>query len=633
MELPRVGDLLAEHYRLDDIIGEGGFATVFRAVDLRIDRVVAIKVLRPEAQGYPGSREARFLREARIVGDLADAHTVRLFDFGRSDQGLLFMVFEHLPGEDLRELLNRRKKLTEAEVERIFRQILSSLREAHERQLVHRDVKPANIRIMGDTLRAKLMDFGVARMTHPDATSLTATGGAVGTVAYMPPEQMRGETPTPASDLYSLALTMAEALIGTWRGLRLSDTAPELPGALGAVLASMLQPEPSKRPQSVDAVLRLLDAPEGAKTTERAAPRSSNTARSPAAATPRSATTGWKLPAVAVTLICVATVAWAMWPPKPPPVPVQRGLPPDFVKTSQPDPDASVVRGAASDLGRGFDVEDDADPSVQACLADPPRGLSNFERHHDFGVQLWTRYVPKSYEPGRPHAVLLAFHNNFSTRRGLIRRSRLKRLAEQEKLVVFALEGVRDLEAWNQGISADSVKAMLAQSSAELCIDPARVFAFGHGTGGLPAEQLACEPWIRAVVTTSHRPNRDEIPCPDVARPYLYFYPTKTKHLPLDGAPRCASNTRKIEPLARQLSVWRKRNGCKGKPKRVSEHKDSFCEERRCDTAFVACRVDGGLEWPKTSKRKVDMLNCDGPPPIDYPYHERIVTFLRRFGL
>lgn len=219
--LPHPGDLFERKYRIDHVLGKGSFAHVYKAIVEEIDRKVAIKIVRPhyDADGnpvYSTQLHQRFLREAKLLSELQDPHTIRLYDYGRSDKGLLFMIFEFIDGAALSDVIPN-GRMEPKRVVHILEQILASLREAHLRGIIHRDIKPPNIMIyeyLGDSDRAKVLDFGVAK--DLDATQqLTTRDMRVGTLRYMAPEQVRGETVVPASDLYSLGLVAYEMLVGT----------------------------------------------------------------------------------------------------------------------------------------------------------------------------------------------------------------------------------------------------------------------------------------------------------------------------------------------------------------------------------------------------------------------------------
>ena len=221
MELPEPGQLFQKKYKLQDMLGRGGFAAVYRATDIEIGRDVAIKVLLPgDDDGYSEGVAARFVREARVIGGFQDPHTITMFEFGTTDDGLLFMVFEYVKGDDLSNIIKKRGALPQQEVSHIMKQVLQSLREAHAHGVLHRDIKPANILVydyMGDANRVKLLDFGIAKAVAggQDGMNLTREGAMIGTPRYMSPEQIYGGELDARSDLYSLGLVAHEMLVGS----------------------------------------------------------------------------------------------------------------------------------------------------------------------------------------------------------------------------------------------------------------------------------------------------------------------------------------------------------------------------------------------------------------------------------
>lgn len=211
------GDVLAGRYQIEVPIGAGGFGTVFRATQLNLNRTVALKVLLPELVDQPSEME-RFRREAQLAQKLEHPNTVRLFDFGVSENGVPFMAWELLRGKPLDAMIRSERGLTAARVYRITSQILKSLMEAHGLGIVHRDIKPSNIFIcdfQGEPDYVKVLDFGIAKATQSKTqVGLTQAGIALGTPSYMAPEQVAGGAITAGSDLYALGLVMAEALSG-----------------------------------------------------------------------------------------------------------------------------------------------------------------------------------------------------------------------------------------------------------------------------------------------------------------------------------------------------------------------------------------------------------------------------------
>src|SRR2546426_5625744 len=205
-------EVLGERYKLQDPIGRGGMATIYRGQDLRVDRVVAIKVLREVYSNDP-KFVTRFQREAKAVSSLQHPNIVQVYDYGQTD-GNYFIVMELVEGTDLRRYLRSRGVLAVDRAIIIAHDVALGLGAAHRRGIVHRDVKPQNI-LVGKDGSIKLTDFGIASVyTAINAERLTTTGMTLGTVQYYAPEQAQGEIVTPAADVYALGIVMYEMLTG-----------------------------------------------------------------------------------------------------------------------------------------------------------------------------------------------------------------------------------------------------------------------------------------------------------------------------------------------------------------------------------------------------------------------------------
>ena len=297
--LPRIASALADRYRVERVIGRGGMGTVFLAEDLKHRRHVAIKVLHPELAASLG--HDRFLREIEIAASLTHPHIVPLYDSGAAD-GLLFYVMPYLDGESLRDRLQREVQLPVADAVALACETADALAYAHGRHLVHRDVKPENI--MLESGHALVTDFGVARaMSAAGGERLTSPGLAVGTPAYMSPEQAAGGGATDGrSDLYALACVVYEMLAGTppFTGptprsivaRHLADAPPPIrvvrpgvPVAMEAAIATALAKVPADR---FDTVTQFAAALRGAMSNSTPVPAA------PAGTPGASTGTGWK---------------------------------------------------------------------------------------------------------------------------------------------------------------------------------------------------------------------------------------------------------------------------------------------------------------------------------------------------
>jgi eukaryotic-like serine/threonine-protein kinase len=203
------GAVLTGRYRLGRRLATGGMGAVFEGIDERLNRTVAVKLLKDEFVNDPRFVE-RFRREARAVASLSHPHIASVYDYGE-DTGKHFIVMELVSGSDLAQILRTEGALPVERAVRIGVQLCRALASAHAAGVIHRDIKPANI-IVGDDDRVRVTDFGIARAIG-DAT-LTATGSILGTAHYVSPEQARGDDLTFASDLYSAGIVMYEMLTG-----------------------------------------------------------------------------------------------------------------------------------------------------------------------------------------------------------------------------------------------------------------------------------------------------------------------------------------------------------------------------------------------------------------------------------
>ena len=237
----RLRSALGDRYAIEREIGRGGMATVFLAEDLKHHRQVAIKVLHPELAAAVGPD--RFLREIEAVAGLTHPHVLPLHDSGEAN-GLLFYVMPYVEGESLRQRLDRERQLPVEEAIRIAQDVAEALDHAHRHGLIHRDIKPGNILL--EEGHAVVTDFGVARAISDAGTEkVTATGMALGTPAYMSPEQAAGEEVDERSDLYALGCVLYEMLAGeppltgptpqSTAAKRLTDRPTPLPALRGTV--------------------------------------------------------------------------------------------------------------------------------------------------------------------------------------------------------------------------------------------------------------------------------------------------------------------------------------------------------------------------------------------------------------
>jgi urea transport system substrate-binding protein len=277
--LPATGDELGwlEHYRVLAKLGEGGMGIVFRAEDTHLKRVVALKVLQPASAADPAAR-LRFVREAQAMAAVAHDHVVTIFQVGLGKgacgQEVPFLSMQYLEGESLEEYVIRLGRLPPGEVVRIGRETAEGLAAAHERGLIHRDIKLANIWLEGPRKRVKILDFGLARAVHGNQ-NLSATGQVLGTPYFMAPEQARGDPVDFRTDLFSLGVVLYTLLAGELpfdgpslmavltklaveEPAPLAIKAPDTPRPLAELIGLLMAKKPEARPASATIVGRAL---------------------------------------------------------------------------------------------------------------------------------------------------------------------------------------------------------------------------------------------------------------------------------------------------------------------------------------------------------------------------------------
>ncbi len=211
-----IGTVIADRYRVVSRLGEGGMGQVYLAEHVRMKRKSAIKIMRPALVGDVEALQ-RFTREAENASQLSHPNIAAIFDFGETDDGVVYLAMEYVDGESLAARLERDAALHPDVAADILGQAADALQAAHDLQMLHRDIKPDNI-MLGSrpdgTYMVKLVDFGIARTMDGSNTRVTRTGFSVGTPQYMSPEQLAGDTLDPASDQYALALVAFYALTG-----------------------------------------------------------------------------------------------------------------------------------------------------------------------------------------------------------------------------------------------------------------------------------------------------------------------------------------------------------------------------------------------------------------------------------
>jgi eukaryotic-like serine/threonine-protein kinase len=260
----QVGTVFAKRYEIISILGKGGMGAVYKAKDLELGRVVALKVIRRELTDDPEILQ-RFKQELILARQITDRNIIRIFDLGEAG-GTRFITMEYVEGQTLYQLLKLRGKLDVAEAVDIMEQVAAGLAAAHREGIIHRDLKPSNI-IRDNSGRVVIMDFGLARIVGGDG--MTRTGALLGTLEYMSPEQAQGKELKPSSDIFTTGLILYELLSGATpfraesaiaslllrtqqRAAPLIDIDKNIPGTLSNIAAKCLEKDPANRYQSAE---------------------------------------------------------------------------------------------------------------------------------------------------------------------------------------------------------------------------------------------------------------------------------------------------------------------------------------------------------------------------------------------
>jgi len=389
-QLLPAGLVLGERYRIEDVIGQGGMGTVYRAQHLTLGKTFAVKVLKSVHTARPDF-VARFQREAIAASQIRHPGIVDVFDFGRAAEGSIYCVMEYLPGETLSERLFRNGALSVTEAVRICRDMALALAAAHAQGIFHRDIKPENVLLVpqpGSPERVKLVDFGIARLAEPPRDGRdTGEGLILGTPQYMSPEQASGLSQDARADIYSLGVLLWELLTGTppFRGVsathvlaahllepapRLPRTGPHgaLPRRLGRLLARMMAKRPEDRPDGMEAVIVELEA----------------------VLSPPQSRMGWAIIGLALLAVASAAGALSLWvarhrqhalvaPPAlraapPTPLPLRPPTPATGIQTQTP---AAAVAAVPPDVARTVALTVQSEPpGATVVLGGRARGIT-----------------------------------------------------------------------------------------------------------------------------------------------------------------------------------------------------------------------------------------------------------------
>jgi hypothetical protein len=376
---PLIGHRIGR-YQVEDLLGRGAMGSVYRCRPASLERDFAVKVLHAD-MAVDRKLVERFTREADALSRIRHSHIVSVVDFVTTPEGLCALVMEYLPGVDLAEVLHYDGPLPLDRLRALARGVALGLQEAHEKHLIHRDVKPSNVRIVreGAVEIPKLVDFGIVRLDDqdPDAQQLTGQNHLMGTPRYMAPEMVLGGQVTPAVDLYALGVMMFEMATGAppFVGQTAADVLvkqateapPPLPPLEGleGLITALLAKDPAQRPPSAEAVVRWIDAPP------------------PPPAPPRRRRWPWVTAALAGGAAAAALLVLARAPEappaaagaRPPPAPVEAAPPAVEAPPPEPPAVAAVVTPPAPPRAPAGGQLEELERALASALAE--RGLTH----------------------------------------------------------------------------------------------------------------------------------------------------------------------------------------------------------------------------------------------------------------
>ncbi len=590
------------------------------AHDLAADRAVAVKFLRTTEQWAV----QRFEVEAAALARLDHPNCLALLDYG-SLGGQPFIVTDFLAGTSLSEWMASPRPNSESLDVAV--QIAEAIAHAHGRQVLHRDLKPANIMISTDpdgSVRVKVLDFGMARLTGSELSDITKTGEVLGTPGYMSPEQLRAAPDIgPPTDVYSLGVIVFAMLEGhapfvgdTHLALamnHLMTPAPPMrapvPPAVGQLVAAMLDKTASRRPPVRDVLRVLRGEPFRAPLDEATTRRRVIGAHAPN----RAGILGVGL-AVAIIAVVVA-IGLANREPSAASQVVSVSSVGGVERTSslikqrdEPGAPSSPTTVSAADAGSLIDAQNEVVGGSDGCGRAHPSGVAEVAG----AVRPVLVRTPTPYVANRPAPVLLLLHDISQRPSHMMETADLIALAERDGFVVLApafanapeLPIFGDLPIWGNGLAPEDVEHVrddLEIVAAQYCLDLDRVFVIGHGNGAVTADYVACSTrGVVALATSAHRLWGSRTLCTSGAVvPTIFLAPLADPAAPIDNAPDCWGNANKW-PLETHEQALRDHHGCVGKPRRAGRS----CHSASCDVPLVWCRAEGGRDWKSMPSRR-----------------------------
>lgn len=658
IELPAVGDSFAGKYTIRELLGRGGNAAVFRATDEGMSRDVAVKIALPSESGYPPTVVGRFMREGRILATLVDPHNITMYDFGETDDGLLYVVFEYVAGEELGKFLKRVGPLEPSVVAHIVDQLLQGLEEAHQAGILHRDVKPANIMVFeyaGDPYRVKLLDFGIARPAEPGEAAVTSDGMVVGTPRYMAPEQMLGGELSPSSDLFSLGLVAYEMLTGEpafdgatpreiarqqfgAESLRLPDECG--PPAFRRLIEKMVARELDQRPTSARAVrdemLRMKKSLARWTGMEHAptAPHGAVAEAEPAPPPPPLPRKGRGQRFVALALgafvvgLVLAVLLLRVLDDEPQPIVRRQGSPNRALlpPAGPPDPAPRSVPPAA-DLG--------AEVPRSGCGVQTAVGNTYLSIDTATGERGWDVHVPATYDGETPIPVVMIFHRSLKSGAQMLQDTKIAKTADEHGFFVLAPTTETEVPWREKSREINFVHTMVAETAKNYCLDLQQIYAIGEGRGGNFVQDLECISPISAIAVTLAGHGRKESMCLSERRtPRIRIYGTLDNYVPVRGGRGCMLLGDQLLSADDVEALWKSHQGCTGKTEIWLDDDGGTCKTWSCETPFVHCATTGGHDWPSAPPDPFEFPGCEEVRPRQLPidYAETIWRFFEAGG-
>ncbi len=679
MEALSRGTKFRDRYAIEGVLGRGGFAIVYLARDVLTERTVALKILEP-ARGIDDVSVARFRREAKVLAALTSPHTVRLFEYGEAEEGRHFMVFQHIDGRSLAEEMVARPTLPEADVRHILAQLLDALREAHLAGVLHRDIKPSNVMLRrhhDDPNFATLIDFGVAKLLDPQASDarLTATDTSIGTVRYMAPEQLFGDTLTPATDLYALGLVAYELLTGR-RALE-SGSPQEVAGehARGFVptfpapspispgmrrfVEKMTRPRPAERYASADDALQDLEAMSTVVPVQKRRAKRPSPLAGSMDGRARLLAAGAAILAAGLLLGLVLLLAvddepspprvqetLARTPIRPKPSGRERSMrePPDEVAESATMDASRPDIGLSRDLG-GIDAGDYREHLERA--PDPSAGCGKL---HLTNEAAWGRIPvidgeltsrlssqpPTDYDVNHPYPLVFVIPERSRSHSDTMRDSGLFDLGAQKEWLVA---GIRRREKFEEPLPVEEeVKLTVAGIERMLevsCVDRNRIWVVGVSTGGHVAQWIPCVYPLAGLAMVSWRTIDEALTCPNRhPTPTITFNGKSDPRLPLQASSNPCGIGGNFPSETSHVQMLREVNRCEGEPRRTS-HREGECDAHHCAAApLTTCLFSGANAWPHDSRSAAlfELVSGCQRPATTFPTMQKATEFFESEG-